>query len=300
MKWKDAFEACFREVQAPYLTEIRLRFGDDGTVFPWKFFDAAPEITTVQICLKDPTPLGAVVLQSITAALSRGVLQNLTELQLWRCSMGDGVIKDFMDALEATGCAMRLTTLYFALCGFRVEDVNAVVDLISRSAFSALQQISLIGNPNITDVGIMAFAEALLKSTQTRLEVLGLCDVGMGEEGIAALASLVSQGRMERLKRLDISANAALTQQGIITLASAIAARGLPMLEDLLMINLTNLTAVGIGAIALAVIKGCPRLTVIDFAGSGPENGSHRDAVAGMLEAAGRTGKFKVIYDKEA
>lgn len=65
----------------------------------------------------------------------------------------------------------------------------------------------------------MALAEALSKSTPACLGSLVLDNVGMGDEGIAALASLVGQGRMEQLTELDISQNAALTQQGIITLA---------------------------------------------------------------------------------
>jgi len=154
-----------------------------------------------------------------------------------------------------------------------------------------------IGNPDGTDAGVMALTETL-KARLTSLANLALYNVEMGDEGIAALASLVSHGRMEQLEEFVISQNAALTQQGIITLARAIDARGLPMLETLEMSRLTNLTAVGIGAIALAVIKGCPRLKVIDFWGSGPEDSSHRDAVTGMLDAVGRAVKVKVIYDE--
>ena len=56
----------------------------------------------------------------------------------------------------------------------------------------------------------------------------------LGDEGIAALAFLVEQGRMEQLESLSISENDALTQQGIITLAREIGVRGLPMLDRFL------------------------------------------------------------------
>lgn len=108
-----------------------------------------------------------------------------------------------------------------------------------------------------------------------------------------------TQGRMEQLKELYISLNAALTQQGIITLACAIDARGLPMLELFAMAQLGEMTARGIGAIAYAVFKGCPQLKEIRLTGSGPDSGILREVVDGMLEAAGRAGKVKVIYKEE-
>lgn len=102
---------------------------------------------------------------------------------------------------------------------------------------------------------------------------------------------------MEQLKILSISRNNALTQQGIITLARAIDARGLPMLNIFFMEELREMTAIGIGAIAHAVIKGCPRLKKIYLMNTGPDNSSHRDVITGMVEAAGRVGKRKVMYD---
>jgi len=62
-------------------------------------------------------------------------------------------------------------------------------------------------NPNISDVGVLALAAALLKPTTTFLRELELRDVGMGNKGIAALASLVDQGRMEYLDLLIMSIN---------------------------------------------------------------------------------------------
>ena len=52
---------------------------------------------------------------------------------------------------------------------------------------------------------------------------------------------------------------------------------------------------IGISAIAHALIKGCPELKEIHLTGSGPENGSHRDAITGMLGAAGRAEKVKLL-----
>jgi len=43
-------------------------------------------------------------------------------------------------------------------------------------------------------------AEALLKAPQTRLEYLDLRGVGMGDDGIAALSSLIPQGLFDQVK----------------------------------------------------------------------------------------------------
>jgi len=95
----------------------------------------------------------------------------------------------------------------------------------------------------------------------------------MGDEGIAALAPLVQQGRMRRLERLDISLNGDITDRGIILFAEPINMKGLPVLNSLYMAMLERLTAVGIGGIAHAIINGC-----------------YADIIKDMLQVAGRTG----------
>jgi len=243
--------------------------------------------------------LGAAALQPINVALRNGASQNLQGVWLLKITLGESDLREFADALGKSESAKRLETFTLWCSIYSVEGMRILAGFLFQAAFPALNIFYLIGigNPNGTDAGVMASTETL-KARQTSLANLALYNVEMGDEGIAALASLVSHGRMEQLEELDISLNAALTQQGIITLARAIDARGLPMLETLEMSRLTNLTAVGIGGIALAVIKGCPRLKVIDFWGSGQEDSSHRDAVTGMLDAVGRAGKVKVIYDE--
>lgn len=148
-------------------------------------------------------------------------------------------------------------------------------------------------------MGVLALAEALVKSTQTILTGLGLRDVGMGDGGISALATLVSQGRMEHLTWLDISENEDLTQQGIIALARAIDARGLPRLERLAIQELEHMTARGISAITLAVIKGCPQLKHIFMTDLDSESDLEvlDEVIHGMLAATGRAEEVKVYYN---
>lgn len=138
--------------------------------------------------------------------------------------------------------------------------MRVLTDLLSRGVFPALECLDLRKNPNITDVGVLALAEALLKSRPVCLEALDLKDVGMRDGGLSALASLVNRGCLEQLRELDISDNYSLTEQGIISLARAIDARGLPRLEKFAMRELGDVSGQGIGAIIYAVFKGCPQL----------------------------------------
>jgi hypothetical protein len=148
-------------------------------------------------------------------------------------------------------------------------------------------------------VGVVALAEALLETKQTSLTKLVLKDVGMGDEGITALASFESQGRMEELEDLNISKNEAVTGKGIIVLARAINARGLPGLNEFYMQKLSTVTVAGVSAITNALIKGCPRLTDINFPGSVSDDDTLRECIRGMLELAGRAGQVNVNFNTQ-
>ena len=123
--------------------------------------------------------------------------------------------------------------------------------------------------------------------------------MGMRDGGLSALVSLVNRGCLEQLRELDNSDNYSLTEQGIISLARAIDARGLPRLEKFAMRELGDVSGQGIGAIIYAVFKGCPQLQEIKLVGSFEDTYTLRDLVGGMLEVAGRAGKVKVIYDAD-
>lgn len=205
--------------------------------------------------------------------------------------------KTFLDALQVSGCSKRLATLSFFECDLGAQDVCALADLIGQDCLPALKELCLSFNPNIADVGVVAPAEALLKPTETCLEEVELSYVGMGDEGIAALASLVYRGRMEDLTSLSISRNENVTDQGVNALAQAIDARGLPLLRGFGVSKLaTDMTVLEIRTIVGTVLSRCPQLTEIHL---GEENGGHRDAVTSMLEEAERAGKVRVHFPRD-
>jgi hypothetical protein len=81
----------------------------------------------------------------------------------------------------------------------------------------------------------------------------------MGDEGIAVLAHLVNQGRLEKLICFLISDDNAVSDRAVIALAEAIDAHGLPKVQCFVMRNINKLTAEGTSAITQALTKGCPR-----------------------------------------
>lgn len=69
-----------------------------------------------------------------------------------------------METLEGSGCAKRMEVLFFNDCGIKVEAMRAVTDLLSRDGLPALKTLIFNGNPDITDEGVVALANALLKA----------------------------------------------------------------------------------------------------------------------------------------
>lgn len=106
----NAYQASFCEVKAPYLRVFRCECKNSQTV-PCDVFEAAPALATIDIWSHDQTLFDGVALRAISAALRRGALQNLQELNMQNCIVDDGNLRDLMDDLERSGCAARLATL---------------------------------------------------------------------------------------------------------------------------------------------------------------------------------------------
>ena len=299
-KWRHGFEACFRKVQAPCLTTFAVRLeevdeDEDRAVFSSNVLEAAPAVTRLQIRDFCARLHDAAVWHSISEALRHGALCNLLELEMEFCFGGDGNFQRVIHALAGSACSKRLLSLTFDDCGIDAGGVLVLADHLGRDAFPALKELRITNSPRITDVGVVALAEALRKPTQTMLTHLDLINVGMADDGMTALASVISEGRFDELDVLDLSGIMGLTNQGLIASARAIETKWLPVLGNFVLyaLNDDQVTLLGISAIAHAVIKGCPDLTLIVLTNSGPGE-DHHEMVLGMLEATGRKGKVSV------
>ena len=112
----------------------------------------------------------------------------------------------------------------------------------------------------------------------------------MCDAGVCALASLIQQGLLRKLKYLFICSNGRVTDEGIIALARAIDMCGLPEMRELKMTGLGEgkVKTLGLSAITHALIKGSPRLCIITMNCRANGAASLRPIVEGMLRAAGR------------
>jgi hypothetical protein len=299
--WEHEFEACFLEKQAAYLTTLNIRIrkeeeGEEGPVFSGKLFEAMPALARISISPQDrSTQVSGRGLRSISVALRQGALWNFQVLRLNNCTLEDVDVRDFADALVRSGCSKRIFSLRFCSCALDAQGIGALAELLCDDALPALRALAFHNNPDITDVGVVVLANGLLKALQTSLLSLELCDVGIGDEGIAALTSVVSRRRIDELRDLNISNNASLTDHGILGLARAIDTHGLPELREFEMGNLKEyrVTIPGLKAIARAVITKCPNLRELRVRGVGSDNDIRHDAVMGILEAAGQTGEIR-------
>ena len=112
----------------------------------------------VEFWSEDSTSHGSTALQTLSVALHHGALKNLQDVYLWKCGLHDGDVVNFMDALEASGVG--------------AEGLCALADLLCRDTFPVLKELRIPHNEGITDVGVMALAEGLLKATHTFLSCL--------------------------------------------------------------------------------------------------------------------------------
>lgn len=230
---------------------------NDEHVPSQELLEAAPALKIIRIepCNKPHAKLGATVFQPVIAALHRGIgLRNLRQVCLSICLMGDVLFRVFLGALDDSGCAERMEDLSFYDCGIGFEGANALADLLRRDLFPALESISLSEN-EIRDEGVVALAKGLCEAPRTSLKELKLDDVGMGDVGLAALASVVTQGRMRRMHKFMLHKALDVTDEGIILFVRAIEAYGLPHLEEfkILMLHKEKVTALGFGAITHAL-----------------------------------------------
>jgi hypothetical protein len=164
----------------------------------------------------------------------------------------------------------------------------------------ALKTLDLTTGISLFTRGFTGLAQALFKASRSNWAHLNLSYVELGDEGVAMLATLISQGRLEQLEGIVLYDNGGVTNEGIILLAQAINGNGLPALTNFRMVcfNKEKITLLGIGALAHAVLNGCPELREIYLTKPASDEGVSEpiyDMIEGMLRGAGRDGAVRVL-----
>jgi hypothetical protein len=86
--------------------------------------------------------------------------------------------------------------------------------LLSQNAFAMLQSLNTSHNRSLGDKGVALLVEGLLvPACCTRLTLLNLNDVGMGDVGMAAFSALFTRNSLAMLQSLKLPHNCSLEEQ---------------------------------------------------------------------------------------
>ncbi len=226
------------------------------------------------------------------SALDRGVaFQRLRTLDMPRFKLKAAQWDRLLHALAGATCASQLTSLQLKNSNLCPVSMATLSELLSQDLIHQLQDLSFYYNASIGDNGVAPLVQGLLTAPHTRLTGLNLQFVSMGDKGMAAIASLITTGRFEQLVWISVSHNEEATDRGICVFARALQAagnRGLPVLATLYATELPQVTGLGVGLLAQAAIKSCPRLTNVWLYGTKKNNEGLPEVAEGMVQDAGR------------
>lgn len=106
-----------------------------------------------------------------------------------------------MDALRQAPCAPLLEELVIDDTNLTTAGAVVLGAALGEDAFPGLE--NLIKNEDIGDEGCAALMGGLRAVERMRLSILHMERVGMGDEGMKALASAVHAGKFVRLEKLN-------------------------------------------------------------------------------------------------
>ena len=205
-------------------------------------------------------------------------------LNFGRCGWGDAELRALVAALayaHANGATTRATTL--RLSSNRLSDaaLPPLVEAIAAGAMPELEYLSLDRN---------ALGDAALTTLRPLLAgpLSGLLQFSIGDrltaEGVRSLVALLADGHLAGLKTIELSGNGGLGDQGAAAIAGALSEGRLPNLE-VLYLDGTRMGDEGTTALAIA-LGGAPKLTKL-VVGS---NAFGKDAKAALKAACVKRG----------
>lgn len=188
-----------------------------------------------------------------------------------------------LGTLAGAVCASHLTFLGIVSTELCPASMGSLSTLLTQDKLPLLRTLSL-RYTEIGDDGVAVLAEKLLAAPPTSLKEFCLENVGMGDRGLAALASMIRMGRFEGLESLKLSYNEDVTDEGICVLAQAVedtGKRGLAMLSKFVSPKKKPRPKWLQRRWRLRSFKNCPRLTWLGL------SGDYEEMVAEMARAAG-------------
>ena len=178
------------------------------------------------------TPASTLAISSKRCGAAKG-LQNLQRIEWKNVPYRARDWKEILEAVAVAPCASRLWSIVVKAVHWREETMAVLSVLVAQNAFPGLGRLHLEDYPAFGDKAMAVPAAGLTAdSCQTRLTVLSLVSVDMGDDGVATVGSLARAGVLDRVATLDLSANPRITTAGWCALAVALEALGLPALLE--------------------------------------------------------------------
>lgn len=152
------------------------------------------------------------------------------------------------------------------------EGVKALGDLLQKGGLPSLRSLAFREEGAVGSVGVDYLLESIKKaghrsSSPLHLYELVLCDVGMKNENMQWLVSILEEGSsspLRMLKSLEIHKNKEIRSEGASLLTDAVTADLLPMLETLLCHD-TGIEPEEAKPLAVAIVGHCPRMRKLSF-----------------------------------
>lgn len=225
---------------------------------PEPLFNAVEETSafaSVQI-LKVGSPT-----EEFSLALSQGAFPNLQRLEIPQ-PISHVNFSSLCQALEMSPCAKTLTHLTIMFHDKSVVNMQEFGTIIAKNCLPALEELAFDGPIGAT--GAVAYLIESFKEIDSPLKVLSLRHTRLGDAGMKKLTWVLDEGGLKNLTKLDICGTRNLTDIGALFLSQAIWVGHLMKLKDL-NLSWSNILAGGMGALAAAVLQGCPCLRGLYF-----------------------------------
>lgn len=177
--------------------------------------------------------LSSVDAPSVCRLLRSAAFARITELELIDCALGDSAVDAVRTAAAAGGLA-KLTRLYLSGNGLSTEGSRALGHCLREGHLRKLTGLYLHQN-GLGDAGVCAFADAFRHGALPKLKKLGLVEVGLGCDGMKSLMAAAESGGLAHLQCLFVHRNQ-IDVAGAEALALAIS---LGRLDSLKRINLS-------------------------------------------------------------
>jgi Ran GTPase-activating protein (RanGAP) involved in mRNA processing and transport len=289
----DALRAC------PQLRTLRLDTGCAAAGAPRLLAalrdGACPGIQT--LAFRQSLLMHAEAAEALARAMEAGFLGKLENLHLGATddfredAPGDAGAVPLVRAWQMGMCP-RLRTLDFDGNGLTHVTCEALAQAMLHEGLPLLEVLDIRWNVGVGNEGVRALAEAWERGDCPGLRELNLSHTGITAKGCAILADCGGRGGLPRLETLDLSENK-IGDQGVIGLTAAWRAGGAPDLRGLNMSEI-EMTDEGFEALVKALQDGLlPSLEVLELAKNyGTVRG--REALGRALQACPRPRLMKL------